>query len=177
MNRLLLSAAAGLLWLSAGCNDATPDARLNAPPHGEPTETRDTQGTFVYMGDNALLANMTVTDTHFLPHRAQLSSLGQERVMRLASLMEAYGGVIRFSSDLDDEKLVAARIDTLRNCLTECGLTVTTETVARDLPGGDGMRATETALIRASEGTYNPKKKKNGGATASDKLSTDALTP
>ena len=54
MHRLLVLTTAASL-LAAGCN--TPGARLNAPPHGRACETSDLQGTYTYMGDNALLAD------------------------------------------------------------------------------------------------------------------------
>ena len=102
MHRLLvLSAAASLL--AAGCN--MPGPRLNAPPHGRACETSDLQGTFTYMGDNALLADMTVNDSHFLPHRASLNDLGTQRLSRLASLMEAYAGTVRFDTELTETLL------------------------------------------------------------------------
>jgi hypothetical protein len=154
---LVVSIAVSLLVV--GCN--TPDARLNAPPHGQPYKTADTQGTFVYMTDNALLADMTVSDMHFLPHRAKLNHLGVQRLSRLASLMDAYGGVVRFNSELDDEKLIAERVDVIVEFLAEAGVDTTREVVVQDMPGGRGMQATEVILIRANEGTYQPDKKES----------------
>ncbi len=154
--------------LLAGCA-GSPAARLNSPPHGPAVETVDMQGTFVYMNDNALLADMTVCDYHFIPHRALLNTTGQERVHRLAMLMQAYGGEIRFNSDLTDETLLTARIKTVRELLAEQGVDTTREVIHRDLPGGEGMNADEAILIKKQEGTYNPKKASNsgtGGGTA-----------
>lgn len=156
MIRVTLSAcvlAAALL----GCN--SPGQRLNAPPHGEAQSTSDLQGTFVYMHDNALLANMTVGDRHFMPHRPALNTTGVERLSRLASLMEAYGGTIRFDTEETDEKLNHARLKAIRDFLAEAGIDTTAETVTMDLAGGDGMDAREAILIRAHEGTYSPNKK------------------
>jgi hypothetical protein len=157
-----LVVAAGLTLLAVGCN--TPDARLNAPPHGTPYETTDTQGTFVYMVDNALLADMTVSDMHFLPHRALLSDLGRQRLSRLASLMEAYGGTVRFNTELTDEDLIAQRTEVIVDFLAGAGVDTTHEVVTRDMPGGKGMLATEAILIKAGEGTYQPKQKTQTGA-------------
>ena len=83
--------------LAAGCSTSSP--RLNAPPHGVAESVHDMRGTFVYMTDNALLADMSVSDMHFLPHRAMLTTLGTQRLNRLAQLINAYGGVIRFNSN------------------------------------------------------------------------------
>lgn len=164
MTRLMLLLAA--LLILGGCNKPAP--RLNAPPHGEANETVESQGTLVYMNDTALLANMTISDMHFLPHRAQLNGNGLERLSRLAQLMQAYGGTIRYNTDETDETLLARRTDAVMQFLRETGLTTTSETLTRDLPGGKGMSATEAVLIKTHEATYNPKAKSgsaSGGAS------------
>jgi hypothetical protein len=117
------------------------------------------QGTLTYMTDNALLADMTVSDMHFLPHRAQLTDLGQQRLSRLASLLDAYGGTIRFNTALTDEELITKRTETIVDFLSEAGIDTTREVVKRDMPGGEGMQATEAILIKTNEGMYNPKQK------------------
>lgn len=152
----------GALWLLVlagplGCNQ--PGPRLNAPPHGQPVETTDLQGTFVYMSDNALLADMSISDMHFLPHRAQLTTLGQERLGRLAALIEEYGGTIRFSTNLTDEQLIARRMDAVREFLREIGVEAGDAILTRDVPGGRGMEATEAVEIKKQEGTYRPDRK------------------
>ena len=162
MHRFFIGATLSLL--AAGCN--APGERLNAPPHGQPYQTTDLQGTFTYMADNALLADMSVCDMHFLPHRAILNDLGVQRLSRLASLMEAYGGTIRFNTELTDEKLIARRADEIVGFLAQAGIDTTRDVVERDMPGGDGMPATEAILIRASLGTYVPNKDQSQGATA-----------
>lgn len=147
------------------CACQAPSERLNAPPHGEPAATSDLQGNFEYMTDNALLEDMNVSDMHFMPHRPQLNMLGEERMARLVSLMEAFGGTIRLSSDVEDEALRAARLQTLTQYLASVGLSTTAETVCEDLPGGRGMEATEAVLIRVNEGTYAPKKGSGGSSS------------
>lgn len=162
MHRLIVGLAlTGLL--SSGCAEYS--KRLNAPPHGQPVETSDMQGTFVYMTDNALLADMTVSDIHFLPHRAQLSALGEQRLARLVSLMQAYGGTIRFNSSLTDQELIRSRLATVRDFLAEAGVDTTAEVVREDLPGGRGMDAVEVILIKAGEATYTPREGGRPGAT------------
>jgi hypothetical protein len=157
MHRLLVVVAVASL-LAVGCN--TPGSRLNAPPHGRAYTTSDMQGTFTYMADNALLADMTVNDSHFLPHRALLNDLGQRRLARLASLMEAYGGTIRFDTALTDEDLIEHRVTAVMDFLCEAGIDTTQEVVKRDMPGGEGMSAAEAILIKANEGTYDPEKQR-----------------
>ena len=149
---LVWTAAAGLICTA--CN--SPDPRLNAPPHGVAERTSAMRTMYTHMIDNALLANMTVCDIHFLPHRAMLSPLGEERLSRLASLMQAYGGVIRFDTEVEDDELTEQRITTIVDFLREAGIDTMTEVVRRDLPGGRKMDATEAILIKANEATYQP---------------------
>jgi hypothetical protein len=144
----------GTCLLCVACNQ--PQARLNAPPHGQPHETSDLQGTFVYMADNALLANMTVSDMHFYPHRPTLNTLGQERLSRLASLIEVHGGTIRFNTDVTDGELIQGRTDAILAFLAEAGLDTSGEILVEDHPGGRGMDAREVILIKLFEATYQP---------------------
>lgn len=156
--------AAGLLLCCAGCE--TMSKRLNAPPHGVPQETSDLQGTFVYMQDNALLADMSVSDYHFLPHRATLTTLGKQRIERLASLIDAYGGTIRFNSDLADESQVRARTDAIVAYLAELGVDTSKPIVQRGNRGGEGLPAAEAILIKQHEGTFDPEKNKTSQSDA-----------
>lgn len=161
MKRCLLGAAFPIA-LIAGCQD--PNARLNAPPHGdEPAATNEMQGTYAYMQDAALLADMSLSDVHFLPHRALLTSLGEQRLSRLALLVKEYGGSIRLSSDITDTTLLNKRVDSVVAFLTEAGVDMSPQTVVQDVPGGRGMTASEVLLILTNEGQY--KVKKGGGST------------
>jgi len=141
--------------ICVACNK--PNARLNAPPHGTPYETSDLQGTFVYMTDNALLADMTVSNIHFHPHRATLNTLGQQRLSRLVSLLEVHGGTIRFNTDIDDEELIEKRTDAILAFLAEAGVDTTGQVLVEDLRGGRGMDASEVILIKVFEASYQPK--------------------
>ncbi len=163
---------AGLMALlacgpGAGCN--APDARLNAPPHGEPYRRSDLQGTFTYMADNALLDDMTVSDRHFLPHRAILSDLGRKHLGRLASLLEAYGGTLVFSTDEPDAELVDHRVQTIVDFLCEAGIEAAPQRVERGMSAATGMDADEAILIKVHEGTYDPEKSKKKAAKQGQK--------
>lgn len=164
----LFPGVALLALLVAGCeNNLGPVSRLNAPPHGIPDETKDLQGTFVYMVDNALLEDMTVSDVHFYPHRPLLNTLGEKRLARLASLIEAYGGQIRHSTDEPDTQLVEARLQVIRDFLVASGAPFEADMVVLDLPGGHGMDAKESLLVQQEVGRYqkgeNAKRQENGG--------------
>lgn len=138
-----------------GCNE--PAKRANAVEHGgDEAEVSPQAETYKNMVDNALLADMSVSDMHFLPHRATLSRLGIDRVTRLATLIQAFGGQIRMSTDETDEKLVAERTAAITEFLTTAGLEHADTLVVRDMPGGKGMSATEATAIKNELGTYQP---------------------
>ncbi len=160
MRRLLVATATAALVCGA-CQG--PGARLNAPPHGGADRTSRLQSTMVYMVDNAMLEDMTISDAHFVPHRTMLNSLGEDRLARFASLIEVYGGPVRFNTDLQDEELIDARTTSIVDYLGECGVDTYAEAVVLDHPGGTGMKSREAILIRQHEATYQPKKK--SGAT------------
>ena len=152
--RACFASAALLGALCAACN--SPNPRLNAPPHGIAESTSELQDMYEYMTDSALLADMSLSDIHFIPHRPLLNTLGQERLCRLATLLNAYGGGVRLSTNVDDSKLVQERTDAVVAFLHEAGVDTSIHEVRLDLPGGDGMDAQQVILIRANEGTYRP---------------------
>ena len=131
----------------------------DAPP-------RDLNSTYQQMADNALLADMTMLDYHFQPQRTMLTSLGEQRLSRLASLMQTYGGSVRFSTSLTDQALIDARVQTMRKFLGECGLPTTTELVSVGMAGGEGMDAGQAILISRNSGTYQPGQKNGAGAAS-----------
>lgn len=145
-----------------GCNE--PKDRVNTPLHGPGGGINDMQGTLVYMSDNALLADMSMSDMHFYPHRPRLNEVGQERLCRLISLIEAYGGAIRFSSSVEDENLSRARLQTVTSFMQDAGLNVTAENLTEGLPGGRGMDAPQAIMIKLNEGSYIPPKKAGGAS-------------
>lgn len=149
--------------IASGCSQRSP--RLNAPPQGPAEAVHDMQGPFVYMTDNALLADMSVSDGHFLPHRPMLSTAGEQRVHRLGQLMEAYGGTIRVNSNLKDETLLAQRTESVREYLAGMGVDTSMEVVTQGMRGGTGMEATESLLVKKNEGTYDPARAKERSTT------------
>ena len=162
MMRRIWVAAFIVSLVSLGCN--SPGKRLNAPPHGETDNPSNLRETYTQMTDNALLSDMTMNDSHFLPHRALMNDLGLRRLNRLAELIEAYGGTICLNTDETDESLIARRMQAIVDYLSEVGLDTTDELVVVDMPGGTGMLASEAILIKQKEGTYDPKKKSSAAS-------------
>lgn len=158
MRRLVLCTAA--LGLACGACQQ-PAARLNAPPHGRAERQAPLHAEYAQMVDNALLADMVVTDVHFLPHRPMLNSLGEERIARLALLMHEYGGSVRFSTNETDEELVDQRTEEIMKALQAAGIDPYRDVVRRDLPGGRGLDASQAIVIKARATSF--KKKQQGG--------------
>lgn len=153
-----------LLLPALACGCGSPQPRLNAPPHGDQAEKPDLQGTFVYMSDNALLESMSIHEYHFLPNRALLTTLGKQRLYRLAALVEEYGGEIRFLATMKDSGLTGDRTDAIIDYLDELGLDTTRHTINRAATGERTNRAADEAiLIRLFEGTYRPRRGNSGG--------------
>ena len=163
--RTLLVCTAALGLACAACE--SPEPRLNAPPHGMAENTSEMQGMYLYMMDNALLADMSISDIHFVPHRPMLNTLGEQRLTRLASLIEVYGGEVLFSTNVKEKKLIDERTEAIREFLCDAGIDTATDGVRLDMPGGRGLEATEVILIKAKEGTYQPKKSDSGPSTGS----------
>jgi hypothetical protein len=157
-----------------GCE--SPGPRLNAPPHGDAEEVSNLRDQYEHMIDNALLADMSVNDAHFLPHRPLLNSLGEERLARIAALIEMYGGEVRFNAADRDEKLIAARTNSIVEFLREQGVDVASDGVVMALPGGRGVDATQAIVIRAGEGTYKPKRGAGGSSSTGGGSSGGAST-
>lgn len=85
-------------------------------------ETKDrTRCQFVDMVDNEILQDMSVADIHFVPHTTELSGTGKARLDRMAPLLAAYGGTVRYETYAKDELFVAQRVAHVREYL---GLTL-----------------------------------------------------
>jgi hypothetical protein len=151
--------AAGVGLLLAGCADESGkhDAHKEAADGTYVEEKPSSTGTFEQMSDEALLADMSMSDVHFYPHRAKLRPMGEDRVRRLAALMDAHGGTVRMCGDVPEE-LQTQRTRIVRDMLAKMGVDTTVEVVTLDMAGGRGMSAQEAILIKQNEGTYKPSK-------------------
>jgi len=104
----------------AGCGQ--PTGRLNAPPQGDAEHRSELQPFFTCQVDNAMMADMTISDIHFVPHTAELNSLGTARLTRMAKVIDAYGGTVRYATREPSEDLVNQRLAHVREYLTTSGV-------------------------------------------------------
>lgn len=142
--------AVPVLFLIAfsGCSSAPPAERLNAPPQGDADRASSLRESFAYMGDNALLHDMSVADIHFIPHSSELSGTGVVRLARLSPMLTEYGGIVRYETYEKDEKLVGERLAHVQEFLTEEGCDMSRVQVKTMISGGRGMRATDAIRIK-----------------------------
>jgi hypothetical protein len=129
----------GLLIVS-GCNQSS--QRLNAPPQGAAEQANPLQEQYVYMQDNALLADMSISDIHFVPHTAELNGLGARRLNRYAQLLAVYGGTLNYDTELKaGDPLVDQRLEHATEYLKLAGLNPDKFKIVVGLPGGRGLPA------------------------------------
>ncbi len=124
-----------------GCSP--PHERLNSPPQGWTSRQADMQQHYVYMLDNAMLSEMHVSDVHFVPHTASLNGLGARRLDRYAALLKESGGELRYDTELRDNKLVDARLASVRDYLKAAGADSSKVTVVSGAVRADGIPASE----------------------------------
>jgi hypothetical protein len=146
--RPILLAFVVVCLLVAGCGQPAAE-RLNAPPQGATEYPSPMQQDLTYMVDNAMLADMTVVDFHFVPHTAELNGLGARRLNRYAELITFTGGTLHYDTAEHDELLVQQRLEAIEQYLVEAGLDMSNITVKLGPAGGRGMLARDAIEIRA----------------------------
>ena len=101
------------------------------------------------MADNAMLHDMSVADIHFVPHSAELSGTGAARLNRMATLLDAYGGTVRYETFITDEALVKQRLENVREYLALTGCEMDRVSIKTMMSGGRGMTATKAIKVDA----------------------------
>jgi len=102
-----------------GCQQ--PSQRLNSPPQGDTANRSYMQESYKSMVDNSVVADMTITDIHFVGDTAQLSGTGEYRLAQLAQACKAGGGHIRYDSQITDSKLLQERVQRAEEYLAAAG--------------------------------------------------------
>ncbi|UCG33335.1 MAG: hypothetical protein JSU68_01645 [Phycisphaerales bacterium] len=126
----------------SGCTQSS--ERLNAPPQGAAEQANPLQEQYVYMQDNALLADMSISDIHFVPHTAELNGLGARRLNRYAQLLAVYGGTLHYDTELDgSDPLIQKRVEHAVEYAKLAGLDPDKFEIVVGHPGGRGVRATD----------------------------------
>lgn len=140
--------------VATGCKE-TKTERLNVPPQGGVGRPHKLAEPFVYMRDNAMLDEMVMSNVHFVNELPELNSLGAARLKRYASIMQTYGGTIKYDGDDKDTNLRMARLETIRDFLMYEGLAEDRFDVQEGLAGGFGINGHEAREIRLGS-RYQP---------------------
>jgi hypothetical protein len=106
---------------------------------------------------------MSMSDAHFVAHSSEINGLGASRLDRMASMLDTYGGTVRYQTVSKDEALVKQRLDHIREYLKLTGCKMERVTVAVALAGGHGIPGDE-AVDKMKRGTAMPKQQ-GGGTT------------
>jgi len=155
------------LCVLAGMGCSNPPERLNAPPQGHTERPNKLQEPFVYMTDNAMLADMSMSAVHFVPHQAELNANGIRRLKRYAQILKLYGGTLRYDGVSDAAGLVQGRMEQVKEFLLAQGLERDRVEVKRALAGSEGMNASEAIAVREATNFKPPDQTSGGGATPS----------
>jgi len=172
---LLVAGLVVVLGMSAIAGCSKPHERLNAPPQGHTEYRNQLQEPYVYMADNAMLADMSMSPAHFVPHQTELNSLGARRLKRYAEILKIYGGTLRYDGTEESKKLTQDRIAQIRHFLLAEGLDASRVEVQADLAGGDGMNASEAILVR-QETTFKPGQTSSSSSGSSSAMQASGTT-
>lgn len=112
------------------------------------------------MTNNALLANMAVSDMHFIPHRPYLTDLGCQELNRMAWFVQRYGSTIILDLAQQDSDLAKYRKKVVEDYLLACGLPAEKVEVVFAMPASTGLPADEAVAIYKGTRYKPPKKQK-----------------
>lgn len=120
---------------------------------------------FKNMADNAMLQDMSVADIHFVPHTAEISGTGAARLDRMAHLLDAYGGTVRYETYQTDEAMVNRRIENVREYLAMTGCNMDRVKIESAASGGRSSPA-DRAITAYEKQTAPPSPAPAGQTTA-----------
>lgn len=153
------------LLVIGGCSESS--ERLNAPPQGAAEEANPLQEQYVYMQDNALLADMSISDIHFVPHTAELNGLGARRLNRYAQLLGVYGGTLHYDTELDvNDPLINRRMEHAAEYVKLAGLDPDKFEIVVGAPRGRGMPGHEAIDALDAAKTSDKAAAMSGGMSA-----------
>ncbi len=152
-----LAIGLALVGLGMGCKGQ--DRRM-FPSAAEQSAKMDAaknrqRGHWQQMADNAILSDMAVYDSNFIPNSSELSGTGAERLSRMAAYLDTYGGVVRYDTLIDNEELVQARLDNVREYIEVTGADLSRVEVKASLASGRSLSAGEAIRVSA-KGTAGP---------------------
>lgn len=98
--------------------------------------------------DQGMMADMSITDTDFVPHSSKLSGIGVKRLGRYAELLAGMGGKLNYDATTTDSNLIASRIETAQCFLADATPGDEPIMVVQGLAGGRGMNGKDALAAR-----------------------------
>ncbi len=144
--------AFAVVFLLAGCNQVGErfiETNVSFHSAREIMEER-----LVAMADNAMLHDMAMAEIHFVPHRTELNTLGEQRLERYAQLLSDSGGTLSFQSSSTDSEFNEARVASITRFLAESGIAQERIIAQVGLRKSKGMGAEEA--IQVMERAFAP---------------------
>lgn len=129
-----------LLTAPFGCQPQE-HIQANAPPQGDAQKHPRIAEYYAYQHDQALLANRSIADIHFVPYTAELSGTGIARLERYGELLAEHGGTLHYDTDLRDRQLLANRLAAVNEFMVNLGQDDIR--VESGMTGGPGMESNE----------------------------------
>jgi hypothetical protein len=123
------------------------------------------------MTDNAMLADLSITDIHFLPQQAELSGLGEARLERYAELLEGRRATLHYVTALSDEDLLNRRLEAARQFLAARASQSAAIEIALGLRSGppfpvrEGIGVRDTGIAGYGERKEAPARRGGGGGS------------
>ncbi len=159
-----LSLAAVAAICLTGCNSHE-KSHLAGGEQRRNLDNSEVRDAFTYMVDNAMWSNMAISDVHFVPHTAELNGAGTTRLERLAFILNAYGGTLRYETQSTDEDLVDLRMKHAHEYLALAGCDTRRVRIEAAISGGPLNPATDAIRIW-SEGTVNDHQGSDAGGSS-----------
>lgn len=145
----------GVIAAVGGCNGSLMKRSTDLPPEFVNDSREHSKARFAYMADNAMMHDLAISDVHFIPHSSELSGSGVSKLDRLAPMLNTYGGVLNYDTDVTDKALVQARIQHVREYLSLAGCAMDKVEVKPGLAQGRGAPAERA--IQVEQRDLNPK--------------------
>jgi hypothetical protein len=169
---IILVVAAMLVVVAVGCaeKDYPSPRRVANEASGARAATVDSF--FDPMITNAAAYDLSLADFHFVPHTVHLNPHGEQRLDQLTTVLQSYGGVIRYETFRTDEEFVDGRLEAVRTYVLARGCDPEKVEVQSMLSGGRGRSAEEA--IAATKATskkeqrtdaFNPGELLGGGGS------------
>lgn len=142
----------------AGCAGPESASGSASSPQDDGLEQSSVAKYFESHKDQAMMADMSISDVYFLTNSAALSGAGEARLGRYAELLAGKDGQLNYDASITDKELIASRLETARCFLADATSSDHTIMVVQGLPGGRGMSGRDAQAAREVAAEPEPRK-------------------